>query len=233
MIRIFNKFEQGTPLWFLARLGMPTASRFATVMAKGVGKQESKTRDKYQCELASELITGVPNEAYAYKNHHMERGNEWEHDAILAYELNHPDTVIEHPAFVRNDDIGCGASPDGLIGSAGGVEIKTLLPWLMYRLLRTPGMMTEHEPQVQGSMWVTDRQWWDVVYYSPGFDLCVERIHRDNKYIDEMRKYVITFQDEMAASILAVTGQTMQTWRKRRDDQFVERMEEALTEEVA
>ena len=75
--------EQGSEAWFRARMGIPTASEFATVMAKGRDGGASKTRAKYMRQLAGEIITGEPMESYS--NGHMERGKEWEPDARDAY----------------------------------------------------------------------------------------------------------------------------------------------------
>ena len=77
-IRIVD-VEQQTVEWFHARMGLPTASEFATVMATGKGGSGSKTRTTYLRKLAGEIITGQPVEQYT--NVHLERGKEMEAEA--------------------------------------------------------------------------------------------------------------------------------------------------------
>src|SRR5690348_1820958 len=108
--------EQGSADWFAARLGIPTASEFSTVMAKG----EGKTRSAYMRKLAGEILTGEPMTAYS--NPFMERGKLMEDEARTAYELIH-NVDCERVGFITNGFKGC--SPDSLIGNNGGLEIKT------------------------------------------------------------------------------------------------------------
>ena len=85
MVEIFD-CEQNTDEWLRVRLGIPTASKFATVMAKGKdGKSDSKTRRDYLLDLVGERITGEP--ADAFSNRHTERGHEVEPDARALYEI--------------------------------------------------------------------------------------------------------------------------------------------------
>ncbi len=124
--------EQGTPEWFAARLGIPTASEFSTVMAKGKDGGKSLTRKTYMLKLAGEILTGEPMESYS--NAHMDRGKEQEAEAREAYELM-KDLDCQQVGFIRNGDKGC--SPDSLIGDDGGLEIKTALPHIQVeRLLK-------------------------------------------------------------------------------------------------
>ena len=67
-MQVFEDIDQGTPEWFACRAGIPTASKFATVMAKG----EGKTRSEYMRRLAGEIITGEPTSQFS--NAHTERG---------------------------------------------------------------------------------------------------------------------------------------------------------------
>mgnify|MGYP003388297107 FL=1 len=78
--------EQGSDDWFKARMGIPTASMFKTVMASGKGGGESVTRRKYMLQLAGERITTAPRESYT--NEHMERGKEQEPAALAEYQFH-------------------------------------------------------------------------------------------------------------------------------------------------
>jgi hypothetical protein len=114
MIQIIE-CEQGTDEWLTARLGIPTASCFKTVLAKG----EGKTRAEYMRKLAGEVLTQRPMDSYS--NGHMERGKEWEPDARNLYAFMQ-DVEPQVIGFIRNGQKGC--SPDSLVGTDGGLEIK-------------------------------------------------------------------------------------------------------------
>lgn len=183
---------QGTPEWFQSRSGIPTASRFATVLASGRGGAESKTRRKYLLQLAGERLTGQPMESYS--NGHMERGKEMEAEARELYALVR-DVEPVAVGFMRRGD--AGASPDALIGTDGLLEIKTKLPDLQIEVLLANRLPPEHVAQVQGQLWISCRQWCDFVSYSPGLPLFVTRVQRDDAYIAKLAVEVEAFNAEL------------------------------------
>ncbi len=191
--------EQGTPEWFQSRSGIPTASRFATVLASGRGGAESKTRRKYLLQLAGERLTGQPMESYS--NGHMERGKEMEAEARELYALVR-DVEPVAVGFMRRGD--AGASPDALIGTDGLLEIKTKLPDLQIEVLLANRLPPEHVAQVQGQIWISGRDWCDFVSYSPGLPLFVTRAHRDDAYIAKLAVEVDTFNAELADIITQI-----------------------------
>lgn len=193
--------EQGTPEWFAARAGIPTASRFATVLASGKGGAESKTRRKYMLQLAGERITGKPMETYS--NAHMERGKEMEQEARDLYAMIR-DVDPQSVGFMRRGD--AGASPDALIGDLGLLEIKTKLPDLQIDLLLANRLPPEHVAQVQGQLWISCREWLDFVSYWPGLPIFVTRVHRDEKYIAALAAAVDEFNAELADVIATVSA---------------------------
>lgn len=189
---------QGSPEWFQARLGIPTASSFAIVM-RAKGKEadgSSKQRLEYINKLAGEIVTGEPMESYS--NAHMERGKEWEADARAMYAFMH-DAEPQQVGFIRNGQKG--ASPDSLLDTDGGLEIKTALPHIQIARLRTGTLPPEHKAQVQGNVWVSDRMWWDFVSYAPKLPLFVIRVYRDQQYIDHMAECVEVFNQELAQTV--------------------------------
>lgn len=191
MMQIFN-MDQGGDEWFQARLGIPTASKFATVMAKG----EGKTRSEYMRKLAGEIITGEVTESFS--NSHTERGKEMEDEARQTYAFINS-VEPELVGFIRNGDKG--ASPDSLIGVIGGLEIKTALPHIQIDRLERNRMPPEHKAQVQGNLWVSDREWWDFVSYWPRLPMLCVRVFRDEDYIKTMSDEIDRFNDEKAALI--------------------------------
>lgn len=191
MIQVFD-MEQGTAAWLEARRGIPTASMFATVMAKG----EGKTRSKYMRALAGEILTGETSETFS--NFHMERGKAMEDEARDTYAFIHDLDPIR-VGFVRNG--AKGASPDSLIGENGGLEIKTALPDIQIDRLERNRLPPEYVAQVQGNIWVTEREWWDFVSFWPKLPMLRVRVYRDDEFIKTLADEVDRFNDELAALV--------------------------------
>jgi len=187
MIEIFN-CEQGSPEWFACRLGIPTASNFATVMAKG----EGKTRRTYLLKLIGERLTGDPSDSYS--NAHIERGQVMEAEARALYTFM-TDVEPEQVGFIRDGNKGC--SPDGLIGTAGMTEIKTKLAHIQLEVLLADRLPPEHAAQCQGNLWVANREWIDFCSYWPKLPLFIKRVYRDEIYIKKLASEVDAFNDEM------------------------------------
>lgn len=184
--------DQNSEDWYRARMGIPTASEFATVMAKGKGGGESKTRQTYLYKLAGEIITGEPMDSYS--NAHMERGKLMEDEARNHYEFMTGDSC-ERVGFIRSGRKG--ASPDSLVGSTGLVEIKTKLPHLLIEAMFRGEFPPEHKAQCQGQLWVAEREWLDIAIYWPGMPLFVTTATRDEAYIRELSDSVDAFNEEL------------------------------------
>jgi hypothetical protein len=180
--------EQNSSEWFEARRGIPTASQFATVMAKG----EGKTRRTYMMKLAGEIITGEPMESFS--NVHTDRGHELEPEARDLYAFQ-TGAQLERVGFIRNGR--SGASPDSLISTNGGAEIKTKLPHLLGELILKDEFPPEHKAQVQGTLWISKREWWDIAVYWKNMPLFVKRAFRDEPYIQKIATEVERFNAEL------------------------------------
>ncbi len=191
--------DQGSPEWFASRAGIPTASEFHTVMAKGRSGSDSKTRQTYLYKLAGEIITGEPMESYS--NAHMERGKVMEDEARSLYEFM-TDVDCERVGFMRSGRKG--ASPDSLIGANGLVEIKTKLPHLMIETILRGDFPPEHKAQCQGQLWVAQREWLDIAVYYPGMPLFVTRATRDEEYIATLANAVDEFNAELDSIVARV-----------------------------
>lgn len=183
---------QGSEEWLIARLAVPTASNFSVVMAGGRGGAESKTRAKYMRQLAAEAISGRP--VATYSNHHMDRGREQEAEARTLYAFMH-DVEPQQVGFIRNGRAGC--SPDALIGTDGGLEIKSALGDIQIERIEADRLPPEYRAQVQGGLWITERSYWDFVSYSPGLPLLVKRVHRDEIFIAELSRAIDRFNEEL------------------------------------
>lgn len=185
--------EQNSQEWYDARRGIPTASEFAAIMSNGRGKAESLTRRTYLNKLAGEILTGegMPH----VSTFDMERGKAMEAEARKLYAFM-TDSEPRQVGFIRNGDKG--ASPDSLILTDGGLEIKTKLPHLQIDVLRRDELPDDHKAQVFGSMWVAEREWWDFVSYWPSLPVFIKRVYRDEAYIKEIATAVDIFNEELA-----------------------------------
>lgn len=192
-MEIFN-CDQNSDEWLRARLGLPTASMFATILAKGKSGGESITRKKYLYQLAGEIITGEPTENYT--NGYMERGHAMEDEARSMYAFV-ADVDPQRVGFIKNGNKGC--SPDSLVGDNGALEIKTKAPHILIEaLFRADGIPPEHIAQVQGVMWVAEREWLDFIAYFPRMPLFQKRVYRDDYYIANLSNAVDEFNAELA-----------------------------------
>lgn len=184
--------EQNSAAWYAARIGVPTASMFKAVLAKG----EGLTRKSYLHRLAGEIITGEPTETF--QSQAMERGHLMEAEARELYAFAH-DAELQQVGFIRNGNVGC--SPDRLIATDGVLEIKTTRSDLMVDVLLKNEVPTEHRAQIQGNMWVAERAFVDVVIYWPKMPLFVKRVTRDEPYIANLASEIARFNDELAQTV--------------------------------
>lgn len=190
--------EQRTPEWYAARLGKVTASRVADLMARtktGYGA----SRNNYLAELLCERLTG--EQADRFTSAEMQRGTDLEPEARAAYAFI-LSTPVQECGFVSHPVIdGFGASPDGLIGDIGLVEIKCPNTSTHVDYLLSQTVPSKYVTQMQAQMACTGRAWCDFVSYDPrlpdDLQLFVKRVHRDIDAISVMEKEVQNFLDEL------------------------------------
>ncbi len=198
MIEVFDCI-QGSDAWFECRKGLPTASEFQTLLMSGRGGGESKTRATYIKKLAAEIITGEPMEHFS--NGYTDRGHAMEAEAREMYAFAH-DAELTQVGFIKNGRKGC--SPDSLAGKDGGVEIKTKAGHLLIDVLEKNEIPNEHIAQLQGFLWVCEREWVDLVCYWPKMPLFVKRAYRDEIYIAKLAKAVDEFNEELDVLVAKV-----------------------------
>lgn len=211
MIKVID-CDQNSPEWTRARLGIPTSSMFATVLAKGRDGGASITRAKYMRRLAAEIIMDEPVETYS--NSHMERGHAMEDEARSFYAFMH-DCDPQLVGFIRNGNKG--GSPDSFIGNDGLLEIKTALPDILIEYLTADKFPPEHLAQCQGNLWVSEREWLDLTIYWPKMPKFVKRITRDEEYIAKLASAVDQFNDELSMLVERIRryGQTPEARMER------------------
>lgn len=188
-MEIYDDIEQGSEAWHELRRGMPTASMFKVLMAKG----ERQGRTTYLHKLAGERLTG--EDAENYTNQAMEAGKRDEPELREVYRSTRI-CSIKLVAFVRNGKTGC--SPDALIDDDGVLEIKRTAPHLLIPLLDDPKFPTMHYAQCQGALMVTGRQWCDLLVGHPKMRRrLIMRTERNEDYISELRDAVDVFDLEL------------------------------------
>lgn len=190
--------EQGSQAWRKAKVGIPSASRFADMMAEGKGL----TRQKYMRQLAAEFISGRPMETYS--NAHMIRGQEQEPIIRAEYEFL-TSSKVELVGFITNGK--AGVSPDGKVkGTKGAVEFKSALPDILIDILLRENFPAEHKAQCQGTLYVGEFEWIDLVVGCPDMPLFIRRAFRDVAYIRELDREVDRFNRDLRDMIAKIKG---------------------------
>lgn len=185
--------EQGTEEWFNARLGIPTASNFSKIMTTKC-LQSSSFQDYLNTLLAEKIINGK-DELNNYKSKMMEHGNETEDEAVLMYEFQTGTETEKNGIFLNNKGT-VGASPDRLVGENGLVEVKCPLAKKIVEYKRDKkDLPSIYTLQVQGQLWIAEREWCDFITYHPQMPLIINRIYRDEKIITGLTKYLTKFTD--------------------------------------
>jgi len=199
---MIEKVEQGTPEWFAARLGNVTASRVADVIAK-TKSGYSASRENYMAQLICERMTGTVAESYT--NAAMAWGTETEPLARAAYE-SLADVLVDEVGYIAHPTIErAGASPDGLIGLFGLLEIKCPNTATHIDTLISEQVPTKYITQVQWQMSCTGRTWADFVSFDPrlpsGLQMFVKRVEFDAEYVAMLKEEVTKFLTELDAKI--------------------------------
>ena len=193
---------QGSPEWFAARCGKVTASRVADLIAK-TKSGWGASRANYMAELIAERLTGEP--APSFTNAAMQWGTDTEPQGRAAYEFFRDATVVQvglvpHPKIEMT-----AASPDGLVGDDGMIEIKCPNTATHIDTVLRQAVPTKYLTQMQWQMACAERQWCDFASYDPRMpahlSLFVKRIERDDDRIVELETLVVEFLAEIDAKI--------------------------------
>ncbi len=197
---------QQTPEWYAARLGKVTASSVHKVLARtktGYGAD----RANYLTQLVLERVTGT--KADSYTNAAMQWGIDQEPFARAAYEAA-KGLLVDEVGFVQHPTIAmAGASPDGLVGNDGMVEIKcpdsktALECWLS-----EDPVESKYFAQMQWQMRCADRAWCDYVVFDPRMpikaQLFIHRVNRNDTWIKVTEMEVEKFLDEVDSKVAAL-----------------------------
>lgn len=193
--------EQRTDEWYSARLGKVTASRLSDVMAKtksGYGA----ARKNYMMELICQKLSGEAQEGFTSAA--MQRGIDMEPIAKAAYEAD-KELFVEDCGFIQHPaKSGFGASPDGLVGDDGLIEIKCPNTATHLEFLKTGKPDRKYILQMHGQMLCTGRKWCDFVSYDDrlaGLEYKCVRADYDenlaNEIILEVKKFLNEMDDQL------------------------------------
>lgn len=197
-----DQHEQQSPEWFAARLGKATGSRIADIIAK-TKTGPSASRANYMAELIAERLTGTQGERFT--NAAMQWGTDNEEAARQQYAFQTENDVItcgfvQHPAIEMS-----GASPDGLIGDDGLVEIKCPNTATHIDTLLGSKVPDKYVVQMLWQMACTGRKWCDFVSFDPRLPadmrLFIRRVYFDAERVAEMEREVIDFLNEVETKI--------------------------------
>lgn len=197
-----SEIIQGSDAWKQIRLGKVTGSRVKEILAK-TKTGPAASRANYKAEIVCERRTNTPLDGFS--NGPMEWGKEMEAEARRRYEAE-TGVLVQEVAFVDHPTIPMsGASPDGLVGEDGLVEIKCPNTKTHIETLLANKAPSQYISQMQWQMACTGKAWCDFVSFDPRMPeneqfFCI-RVFRDEKYIAEMEKEVIQFLSEVDESI--------------------------------
>lgn len=220
--------DQRTAEWFASRSGKFTGSRFKDVLARRKPTKEKPNGEPLKAyhdlidQIVTERLTGefvdTGMDSYALK-----WGREVEPFARQAYQFETGE-VVTTCGFVTHKTLPfVGASPDGLVGTSGGTEFKCPKSEVIHMKRFDTGMDEEEfMPQVQGCIWIFDRDWWDWVSFCPKFQggraylrFYRQRIYRDDAFIANMERAILLAEGEV---------------RKRLENYTPERIEQIMNE---
>ena len=194
--------EQRSTEWFTARLGKVTASRVADVIAK-TKTGYSTSRENYMAQLVCERMTGTQGESY--NNAAMQWGTDQEPLARAAYEAA-KDVLVDEVGFVIHPTISnAGASPDGLVGNDGLIEIKCPNTATHIDTLLSDKVPSKYNTQMQWQLVCTGRKWCDFVSFDPrmpeGLQLFIQRVDFDVDYVKMLEAEITGFLGELETKI--------------------------------
>jgi putative phage-type endonuclease len=195
---MIEMMDQGSEEWFTIRIGKVTASRVADVIAK-TKTGYSASRDNYMAQLICERLTGLKGESFT--NAAMQHGTDTEPLARAAYEALQ-DVLVDEVGFVPHPTIEmAGASPDGMVGDDGLLEIKCPNTATHIETLISKVVPSKYNTQMQFQMACTGRKWCDFVSFDNRlpemFQLFVTRVPRDEVFIRLIESEIVQFIAEL------------------------------------
>jgi hypothetical protein len=194
--------EQGSPEWFEYKTGRPSASNFKKFITSA-GKR-SKSAREFEYRLAAEQIAKCNEDSFS--NFWMDRGIELEPEARQFYEFLTGNQVRQVGLCFKDDDRLFSCSPDGLIDPDGGLEIKCPNMATHLRYLHGGKCPADYYQQVQGTLYITGRDWWDFFSYHPDLPHFLIRCYPDADFEKALEDNLVTTLENVEKIITEVNA---------------------------
>lgn len=171
---------QGSTEWLDCRRGLVTASVASDLLTAKLDIADNATSRALIRKLAMERATGLAEPSV--ESYDMHRGHMFEPLAKEYYTRATGNVVEPCGLFLRRFDDGLptafalGASPDGLVGEDGIVEVKTRALKYQFETILRGEVPNEYAVQIQTQLLVTGRKWCDFISFCPGLPLFVKRV---------------------------------------------------------
>ena len=194
---------QGSPAWIKLRMGIPTASELDALVSPTLKIRTGEGPQTYLYQKLCCAVTGIPPDDF--QSFAMGQGSILEHEAVPWFEFTH-EAKVERVGFCTTDDGRVGCSPDGLLGSDGGIEIKCPRPETHLKYLLEGTVPTQYLAQIHTSMLVTGRRWWNFLSYSRQFPALLLRVEYSQEWQDTIRKALDGFYEKFTPAFQKITA---------------------------
>lgn len=193
-LHIHNDVDQGSPEWLELRRGIVTASTVGKLLTETGRPASNDTSRRHTLTLVAERISGQVEEVFT--NNDMWRGIDLEPVARDMYAEHFADEPVTTTGFLVRDDWGfkIGASPDGLVGDHGGLEVKAPRAKGHIATVLADQVPSQYMPQIQACLLVSGREWWDFCSYFGGLRPYVKRVYADPKWAEAIVNAVAAFE---------------------------------------
>lgn len=176
-LTVFPEIEQASPEWFDQRRGYVTASVVGKLLTPTLKVADNDTSRGLTNTLIAERIAGWTEDSPMTSD--MWRGVEMEPYARDIYSTHYQQAECVGFMLLEADGWSLGASPDGLVGVDGGIEIKAPRAKTHLGTILADEVPAHYMGQIQASLLVSGRKWWDFVSFCGGLPLYVKRVHPD------------------------------------------------------
>jgi len=181
--------------WFKLKTGVISASQTKLMLSKKLAVSNNDKSRAHVYEIAAQRAVNHIEETY--QSWDMQRGNVEEIYAKDLYSKHK--AQVKDCGFITNDKLGfiIGASPDGLVGEDGGIEVKSRCQKLQMQAIADDEIPELDMLQVQTNLFVSEREWWDYISYSNGMPMYIKRARPDMDYFTAIRKAFTDFDQDV------------------------------------
>jgi hypothetical protein len=195
--------DTGSIEWANMHVGKISAGEFDNLVTPLIKERTGKTPETFLYRKAAEVFRGMPMvslSASSASSWQMDQGIILEEEVIPWYSLTHSQKVVTH-LFCETDDGLSGCTPDGLIGEAGGLEIKCPEPHTHCKYLVEGGVPDDYLPQIMFCLYVTGRPWWKFISYRRKFPKLIVEVQRDEEIMEKIDSVVKSFHKKLTATV--------------------------------